>query len=180
MIGFATTNNNFDTDIMMTTTDAVNYTLTNVVLTANIFKFRDDNSWTFQFGANGPASSNPLPSGTAIANGTDMIAPAGTFNVTFNRTTLAYSFVSSTFASNSFEKSNFNVSPNPSNNIWKIASADTEIKLIQVLDILGKVVYTNNDSSNEINIDASTLTNGIYFAKIASDKGTETIKLVKN
>ena len=181
MIGFATPTGNFDVDTMMTTTDAVIYKLTNVALTANIFKFRDDNSWTFQFGTNGSAGTNAFPAGTAIANGTDMqVATAGNYDVTFNRTTLDYSFVPAVLATNAFKKSSFNVSPNPSNNVWKIASSETEIKSVQVIDVLGKVVFTNNSASNEVSIEATTYTNGIYFAKIASANGSETIKLIKN
>ena len=180
MIGVGSPSGSWGVDAVMTTTDAVIYRINNAVINGGSMKFRDNNSWTYEFGCNGPANSNAFPSGTAIANGTDMLTVSGTYNITFNRTTKEYNFVATTFANNTFDKSSFKVSPNPTNNVWKIGSSEIEIKSVQVVDVLGKVVYTNNTAANELNIDATSFTNGLYFARIASDNGNETIKLVKN
>ncbi len=180
MIGAGSPSGSWGADAVMTTTDAVIYRINNATIVGGGMKFRDDASWTFQFGTNGPANSNAFPSGIAIPNGNDMQTVSGTYDITFNRTTGEYNFAPAVLATNTFEKSSFIVSPNPSNNVWKIASTEIEIKSAQVIDVLGKVVYSNNTISNEVIIDATTFTNGIYFAKIASVNGFETIKLVKN
>ena len=55
-----------------------------------------------------------------------------------------------------------------------------QITSIQIVDVIGKVIATKDINSNEGSIDASNLSNGVYFAKIASDNTIETVKLVKN
>lgn len=78
-----------DTD--MVTTDGVVYTLENVVITVPGtdpgVKFRQDDAWTTNWGGSG------FPSGTASLNGANIPATNGTYNVTFNLSTLEYSFV---------------------------------------------------------------------------------------
>jgi hypothetical protein len=39
---------------------------------------------------------------------------------------------------------------------------------------------TINPAANTASVDASSITNGLYFAKVTTDAGTETIKLMKN
>lgn len=78
-----------DTD--MVTTDGVVYTLNDVVITVPDtdpgVKFRQDDAWTINWGGSG------FPGGTAAASGANIPAINGTYNVTFNLSTLAYSFV---------------------------------------------------------------------------------------
>jgi hypothetical protein len=74
-------------DVVMNTTDNTEYTLTNQVILENtIGKFRQDGSWTINWGA------TDFPSGTGTQGGPDIPIPAGTYNITFNRSTGAYSF----------------------------------------------------------------------------------------
>lgn len=78
-----------DTD--MVTTDGVVYTLNNVVITVPGsdpgVKFRQDDGWDINWGGSG------FPSGTGTPGGSNIPATNGTYNVTFNLSTLAYSFV---------------------------------------------------------------------------------------
>lgn len=71
----------------MNTTDNVTFTLQNFTLLANgELKFRQDGAWTINWG-------NPAwPSGIGTQGGSNILAVAGTYNVTFNITTGAYSF----------------------------------------------------------------------------------------
>jgi hypothetical protein len=39
---------------------------------------------------------------------------------------------------------------------------------------------TKNATANEVSVDGSGLTSGLYFARIATATATETVKLVKN
>jgi hypothetical protein len=74
----------------MNSTDGVNWTLSAVTLTnaatGGGVKFRANNAWTINWG------SSAFPTGTATLGGSNISCLAGTFDVTFNSTTGAYSF----------------------------------------------------------------------------------------
>ena len=180
MIGAGSPSGSWGADAPMTVQpDGYTYKITNANITGGTMKIRDDASWTFQFGTNGPASSNTFPSGVAIPNGNDMLTVTGNYDITFNRSNGEYNFAPA-LSSSSFTKSTFVVSPNPTNTAWKIASPSESIQSVQIIDVLGKVVYVNNNAANEINVDATGFNNGIYFAKINSGESVNTIKLVRN
>lgn len=176
------------TDIDLTTTDGTTYTKLNHTFSTTgtdtkiSMKFRDNHDWSTNFGVALGTPFNTL-SGTAVPDGPDEIniefAP-GVYDVSFNRNTLVYSFTPS-LATNTFTARNFNVSPNPTNNYWKFTTNNNEqISSIQVIDMLGKVVSTVTPNSGSASVDASNLNTGIYFAKVASENGVATVKLVKN
>ncbi|WP_412561692.1 T9SS type A sorting domain-containing protein [Winogradskyella sp. MIT101101] len=79
-----------------------------------------------------------------------------------------------------FETSEVNVYPNPTASKWRIKSNSQTINSIEVFDILGKQVMQLEPNTTEVMVDASELNVGVYLAKISSEKGTKTIKLVKN
>lgn len=160
---------NPDTNVM-TTTDGENYTLNNLVLTADFIKFRQDYAWTTSWGG------SAFPTGTP--NGSDIAATAGTWNVTFTRSTGAYAFTPSLAVKN-FDAKSFKAYPNPTRDSWNIVSGNDDITSIQVYDVQGKTVYAKFGASKEVSVNASQLSNGVYFAKVSSANGTSTIKLVK-
>jgi hypothetical protein len=171
------------TDIDLETTDNVIYTKTGWVATPQSepevhLKIRDNHDWSTQFG--NPAKATFIYSGTAVSVGAeDMYLATGTYDVTFNRSTSVFSFVN-TLATKSFATSSFKVFPNPTVDNWSfVSNNDSQINSIQVVDILGKVVLSKKTNSNNVTIDASSLTNGIYFAKVATDATIETVKLIK-
>ena len=164
-------------DIDMTTTDGINFTATGQLLPATELKFRDNHDWSISFGSTTTPSAFPI--GTGGGSNTNIAVPAGTYDITFNRNTLAYSFTD-LLATNSFASSNFKVYPNPTSNNWTFTTTKSQINSIQIVDMLGKVVVTKNANSNEVTVDASSLNSGIYFARIATASAIETVKLVKN
>lgn len=156
----------FDNDL--TTTDGTNYTLNNFTIANSAgCKFRRGHAWDLSYGG------DVFPTG-APGNG-NIPAVAGTYNITFNVITKEYNF-GPALATTSFAKSNFKVYPNPSNTNWNFTSAKDVITSIQIVDMLGKVVATSTSTI----VDASALTTGVYFAKVATATATETIKVVKN
>jgi len=163
-----------DTDL--TTVDGVTYTINGLVIAASgdplssAVKFRQDHDWTVAWG--GAA----WPTGTA--DGSDIPAVDGTYNVTFNIVTGEYNF--GTLSTKGFSSANFKVYPNPTQNVWNFTSASERIESVKIVDVLGKNVMTVSPKSNNASVDATILTKGIYFAKIATAKATETIKLMKN
>ena len=75
------------TDVDLTVTDGVNYSLTNYNLSVGELKFRQDHNWTVNWGG------NSFTTGTGISYGNNIVAtPAGIYDVSFNRLSLAYSF----------------------------------------------------------------------------------------
>jgi len=72
--------------------------------------------------------------------------------------------------------------PNPSNGKFTLKLKDETIKNIQIFDITGKLVYSeqiiNNETQKEINL--SNMTSGIYLLKLTGDKYTLQSKLMLN
>lgn len=80
---------------------------------------------------------------------------------------------------NNDEQNGLNVFPNPANSQWTIHSENTDITLVEVFDLQGKLMLSLNPNSPIAEINASNLVKGIYLSKISTDSGTSTIKLAK-
>ena len=170
-------------DYEFTTTDGINYTLLGGVFVEGGMLFRLNKDYAVKFG--GEADGLDIfatPSGTLTEGGKDLVvsaATAGTYDITFNRLTKEYTTALS-LSTKGFSTANFKVSPNPTTNNWNFTTANDSIESIQILDVLGKNVMSISPRSNTANVDASSLTRGIYFAKVATAKATQTLKLMKN
>ena len=79
-----------------------------------------------------------------------------------------------------FNTSSFKAYPNPTNDSWNVVTDDTVINTIQVFDIAGRQVMAMKPNATRATINATALQGGIYFAKVSTDKGTSSVKLVKN
>ncbi|MFM2224754.1 MAG: hypothetical protein RJA07_956 [Bacteroidota bacterium] len=66
------------------------------------------------------------------------------------------------------------IAPNPTSNYFRIKfeQAITENTKVEVLDLLGRIVYTSTikSGSNASDVDLSSLANGNYFVKISNEK----------
>lgn len=67
--------------------------------------------------------------------------------------------------------------PNPVKDVLQIESCELSVNRIEIVDLSGNVIYQFDDLKNQINV--SVLTQGIYFVKLKTDKGTITKKLIK-
>jgi hypothetical protein len=77
----------WSSDVVMNTSDNVVYTINNYTfLISGGVKFRQNADWGTNWG------SNTFPSGTGALGGANIPVPAGTYDVTFNRTTGDYTF----------------------------------------------------------------------------------------
>lgn len=84
-------------------------------------------------------------------------------------------------ASNDDVKLNvFNAYPNPSKGSWTINSVDTVIESVQVYDFTGKLVLNQSSTATSLQLDGSSLANGMYIARIASANGVQNLKLIKD
>ncbi|NDP28841.1 MAG: SusF/SusE family outer membrane protein [Flavobacterium sp.] len=109
------------------------------------------------------------------------IATPGTHRITVNTTNSTVTILDSAgiLSVSKNNISNFNVYPNPAKVGWNFSSSNEIIERIQILDISGKTLRSVSPKSNNAIIDASGLSNGIYFAKVDTGKETNTIKLIK-
>jgi len=85
----------------------------------------------------------------------------------------------STIGINNYEINELSIFPNPANSQWTIHSENTDITLVEVFDLQGKLVLTLSPDSPTVEINASNLVKGVYLSKISTDSGTSTVRLVK-
>jgi len=83
-----------------------------------------------------------------------------------------------TLSTDTFEVNTFNVFPNPSKSSWTIQATQI-INTIELYNSLGKKVFESIENNNIAEINAVNLATGLYFAKISSDSGIQSIKLLK-
>jgi hypothetical protein len=81
-------------------------------------------------------------------------------------------------ATNNFNKSSVSVYPNPSTGRLQI-KADSVVS-VELVDVLGKVVFTSKNVNNDTILDLSSLNKGIYLAKITGENINYTEKVVLN
>jgi Leucine-rich repeat (LRR) protein len=78
-----------------------------------------------------------------------------------------------------FEQDNsVKIYPNPTNSIINIDS-DFPIQTIELYDIQGRILETHFEEATSFKLDISGKSNGIYFIKIKTDKGSKVEKIVK-
>ncbi|OYU82070.1 MAG: hypothetical protein CFE23_01860 [Flavobacterium sp. BFFFF1] len=166
--------NGFDVaDTDLSTTDGITYTLENITLTDGLIKFRQNDSWTVNWGG------TEFPGGVYTLDGPDIPVAAGTYNISFNRPSGEGMFTEVVLGVNNPSQIKFTVSPNPSSTTWNF-SGNTNLTAIEIIDATGKTIVRKNLAANETSIDGSTLSAGLYFAKITADSGSQTIKIIKN
>ena len=75
---------------------------------------------------------------------------------------------------------NVSVYPNPSSFDWNFRAPNTVIKSVEIFNLLGKRVVSQRNNSTDVAISTQGLTNGIYIARITTEQGTKSVKLIKN
>ena len=68
--------------------------------------------------------------------------------------------------------------PNPTSNIINV-NANNSIKSIQLFDVQGRILETKLEEENQVTVDVSTYSNGIYFLKINAENGSNIQRFVK-
>jgi hypothetical protein len=81
-------------------------------------------------------------------------------------------------SANSFDSNSLSVS-NPVNNLLTIKGLNSKVSEISLYSILGGKVLTKNTISQEVNLDVSALSSGVYILKISSEKGSFSKKIIK-
>ncbi len=157
-------------DVDLVTIDGIDYQ-SEATLLEGILKFRQDNTWTLNWGGVGL-------SGVGEPNGVEIAVPAGDYIISFNRITLEYS-ISESLGVKSEKLLASIVSPNPTFNSWNFTANNVIIDDISIYDFTGKLVKKVSPKNLIATIDGSMLSSGLYFAKISSGNAVKTIKIVK-
>ncbi len=69
--------------------------------------------------------------------------------------------------------------PNPSNTVWNFKTTNSPITSIEVYNLLGKRVVSQRFNGEDAVISTQGLTDGIYIARVTTQSGTKSIKLIK-
>ena len=166
LIGAAVGGWGVDTDL--TTTDGVNYSVSNVVMTTEGCKFRRDHDWATSWGGDGFPTGNP--------GSGNIPAVAGTYNVTFNNLTKAYLFTDA-LSNNQFGETSFALVPNPTKGVFAI---NADVTKAEIFNLTGQLVKTFNNAAANESLSISELNQGIYFVKVTDlNLNVKTIKLIK-
>jgi hypothetical protein len=80
----------------------------------------------------------------------------------------------------SAENNLISVYPNPNTGLFTIDAKSVVIKTVKVMDVTGKLIYTSTANSSSQQIDITGFANGIYHIITETEKGTQTIKVVKD
>ncbi len=76
-------------------------------------------------------------------------------------------------------ENNFSVFPNPTMDRVNIVSRDNRVFQLEIFNAFGKMVYSGVESSS-FQIETASLSSGIYFIKMNSDKNIYTGKFIKS
>ena len=74
---------------------------------------------------------------------------------------------------------NTQIHPNPTQNTTKITWDNNAINTVQVFDVVGQLVFTQNtENQSELLLDVSSFESGVYFVQLKTDNQAISSKLV--
>ena len=77
-----------------------------------------------------------------------------------------------------FDTIQFSITPNPANDILNVSSS-TKINKIEIIDLYGKILKTENSDSNNLTTNISEFSEGIYLIKLFNEYGVKSEKIIK-
>jgi hypothetical protein len=106
-----------------------------------------------------------------------IITPSGTVSTAYIDN--VYFYKETTASTDDIALANLSAYPNPSSTSWNINVPNQTIKSIEVFNVLGRRVVSNTYNDHEVSIPVTSLASGIYLARVTTDAGTKTIKLIR-
>jgi hypothetical protein len=104
----------------------------------------------------------------------------GTTNGCTNTVAITQSVSACTFIDNNVASTiGFIVYPNPNTGVFTIEVNNGSTKIIEVMDLTGRVLVSKTTLNEKVDFNINTLANGIYYVRIQTDKTVEVIKIVK-
>ena len=76
-------------------------------------------------------------------------------------------------------KSAFSVFPDPTSNQLRITNHESQITSIEIVDVLGRVVLSQHSAENNITLDVSGYSSGVYFVRMTTEDGIKAEKFIK-
>ncbi len=103
----------------------------------------------------------------------------GNLNIWFTRKDLSGGNVAVAKLATNIEPISFY--PNPTNKIIHINLGNNNLKdaTLQITNVLGKVIYHKNITTQNSTIDVSKYKNGVYFIRFSNKKGSKVLQLIK-
>jgi hypothetical protein len=142
--------------------------------------YTGSNSWiatsgvtTIPTGADVTLDANPLTNGYVLLDTGFETLP----NSTFLAVVVTPCSLLGT-SQNSLQNS-LTIFPNPTNNMINI-NANNMILQTEIYDVNGRLIANSSHNSENVILDVSSLSNGIYMLKIATENGVSIQKVVKN
>ena len=74
--------------------------------------------------------------------------------------------------------SNVNLFPNPANDLVTFTAENTEMSEVQIFDLTGKMIYSNNPMSNRLEVNTSAFASGTYIVKVITESNVITRRLI--
>jgi bacillolysin len=90
--------------------------------------------------------------------------------------------ISGALSNESFNINTISIYPNPSKGIFTVSSNTIKLNAIEVFDVSGKLLFSENEglkNATETNIDLTGMSSGIYFIKVNSENGIFSKRIVK-
>lgn len=72
-----------------------------------------------------------------------------------------------------------NVFPNPNSGAFNIELHNGLTKTIEMMDVTGRMIFTQSSAEGLIPVNVSHLANGVYYVRVKSDSAVEILKVVK-
>ncbi len=128
-------------------------------------------------------NTNNAINGANNANFTPLVNGDYAVAITLNSctdTSACYSMYS-VGITNHKQTSEFKILPNPANEMINISiPQNPENTSLEIFSLEGKIVLTQNLTKNTTSVDISTLTKGVYFARLQGNQSYSVQKLIKN
>lgn len=121
-------------------------------------------------------NDTPLPLSTVLVNNTTYYA-SQTLNTIESTSRLAVT-VTTTMGTDKNTFTTLRYYPNPVNDILTVTNSNN-IETLTVINMLGKTIISKHINSTNTQLDLSSLNNGVYFVKIASEGKNKTLKIIK-
>ncbi len=83
-------------------------------------------------------------------------------------------------ANNITTSNSIKVMPNPTNGEFVIECNNTNLKQIDIVDVTGRIITNKQTTLSAVTINITEFANGVYYARITSDKTVSVIKIIKN
>ncbi len=158
--------NGWGGDVDLTTTDGENYTLNGFVLNADgQLKLRQNHDWGTSWGDASTSSGN-------------IELLFGTYNITFIRSTGAYTFTNTTATINDYNNLNTSIKIYPTNTNTNF-QVTKEVSVVEIYSISGSLVKSFTGNFNEgHSFDISKLAPAMYFVTLESNEGNNIQRLI--